>query len=507
MSSQYAVHIARGSSYFIMQNITSNLIQVVSFAVLTRLITTDDMGFLAVLFLVSSLCTTIGTLSLSNAVVKFVAEHWARGEKNSAASVFYQALRTTLTLTVPLAIAVYLGASILSTALVRQASYTVYFHYLAFDIVLDSGLLPVLLATFSGLQKFKEQATLLIVNQAIRQSLIITLIVLLHNFLGLVVAWVLADLIVMTICFVYLVRILGGPKFNYKMTKLLTFSLPLWLSDGVGFASSWFDRALLLIFVPLATLGVYNATLTAFGVLTGIGGAAVSTLLPAYSSMQHPDRREDLVSALRTSTRYVSFLLIPLAFGLFATAKPALTLFVGQAYVQGTDPLMILAGTYAFALIAAAAGSMLVALGETRLASLSSVLTVAVSLAVAWVLTPLIGMFGAATARGVGMIFGAVLVILFLRKKIRLQFDLDAIKKSLIASIVMAGVVIVVEMQIYSRYLVPAYVMVGVVVYLVMLRLLRATRKEDIQLIRDYLGPKLAFVSNLLSAILVPATE
>lgn len=109
MTSQFAVHIARGSSYFILQAITTNLITIASVAILTRLITTEQMGILAVLLLVNSLCSTIGTLSLSSAVVKFVAEHWARGEKNSAASIFYQALRTTLIMAVPLGVAVYFG--------------------------------------------------------------------------------------------------------------------------------------------------------------------------------------------------------------------------------------------------------------------------------------------------------------------------------------------------------------------------------------------------------------
>lgn len=507
MTSQYAVHVARGSSYFIVQSIITNLIVVIAFAVLTRLIATADMGVLAVLSLVSAACTTIGELSLPNAVVKFVAQCLARGERDSAASVFYQSLRTTFIVTVPLAIAVYFAAPTLSTELLHEASYAIYFRYLALDIVLSSGLTPVLAAALLGLHKFKQQASIQVAYTAIRQSLIIMLIILLHSFLGLVVAWVLADLVLTTVCLAYVARILGGPKFNFEMKRLLVFSWPLWLSDGVGFVSSWFDRALLLVFVPLATLGIYNATLTAFAVIGGLGSVAVSTLLPAYSSMLQPERRGDLVSAFKMSTRYASFVLLPLAFGLCATATPALTLFVGMAYVQGGGPLMILAGTYAIASVAAAAGPMLLALGETRLASLSSIATVAVSLVTAWILTPLFGMFGAATARGVGMIFGAALLIVLLRKKIHMQFDLDAIKKSLIAAIAMAGVVIAVEMQIYSKYLVPAYVLVGVVVYLVMLRLQRAIRKEDIQLIRDYLGPKLAFAGNLLSAILVPATE
>jgi len=507
MSSQYAVHVARGSSYFMIQNISTSLLQLASFAILTRLISTEDIGVLAVLNLVSGISTTIGTLSLPNAVIKFVAEHLGRGERDSAASVFYQSLRTTFLFTVPLAIAVFLGASDLSSALLHEASYAVYFRYLAFDIVLASGLLPVLTAAFLGLQKFKQRATIFIVNAAIRQGFIIALIILLHDFFGLVIAWVLGDLILTVVCFVYFARILGGPKFNFKTRRLLVFSAPLWLSDAVGFASTWFDRALLVLFVPLATLGIYNATLTAFSVLVGIGGAATSTLLPAYSSMQQSDQRERLVPALKTSTRYASFVLVPLGFGLLATAKPALTLFVGQAYIDGTDPLMVLAGTYAVASVAAAATPMLIALGQTRLVSLGSVATVALSLAIAWILAPIFGMFGAALARGVGMIVGTALTILFLKRKMRVEFDTDGIMKSLIAAIVMTSVVIAVQALLYSRYLVPLYVTVGAFVYMGMLRLLKAIRQEDVQLVRGYLGPKLRFASDLLNILLSPSAE
>ena len=205
MSSQYVVHVACGSSYFIFQNIITNLIVVIAFAVLTRLIATEDMGILAVLSLVSGICTTIGELSLPNAVIKFVAECLARGERDSAASVFYQSLRTTLIVTLPLAIAVYFAASILSTLLLHQASYAIYFRYLAFDIILSCGLTPVLAAALLGLHKFKQQASIQVGYTVIRQSLIIMLIILLHSFLGLVVAWVLADLVLVLVCLVYVV--------------------------------------------------------------------------------------------------------------------------------------------------------------------------------------------------------------------------------------------------------------------------------------------------------------
>ena len=168
---------------------------------------------------------------------------------------------------------------------------------------------------------------------------------------------------------------------------------------------------------------------------------------------------------------------------------------------------MILAGTYAFIAVAVVTSPMLLALGESRLASLSSVITVVVSLAFALVLAPPFGMFGAAIARGAGMIFGTISVILFLKRKMQLQFDVDGIKKSLIAGAVMAGVLFFIETQFYSKYMMPVYIAIGGIVYLAMLRFLKAIRQDDIDLIRTYLGPKLAFASSLLSMLLLPTSE
>ena len=90
----------------------------------------------------------------------------------------------------------------------------------------------------------------------------------------------------------------------------------------------------------------------------------------AYSAMQTSDIRENLGHAITLSSRYISIVTVPIALGLLVTAKPALTLFVGQAYVEGAEPLMILTGTFAFTLVGTALSPMLLALGETRIASM-----------------------------------------------------------------------------------------------------------------------------------------
>jgi O-antigen/teichoic acid export membrane protein len=440
-------------------------------------------------------------------VLKFVAENMSRGEKGVAAAAFYQAIKLTLCLAGLLGLAVFLGATTLAAHLLGEASYAVLFQVLALDIVVYAGALPVLGGMMLGLQKFKEIATIgIFVSSVLRQVLIIVLIVLLSNFVGIVIAWVISDIAAASVYLACALQTLGRPRFDFRLDKLLRFSLPLTISSIADFAQSWFDRSLLVIFVPLTALGVYNTTIVAFGVLLAVSYAIGNALFPAYSAMQTPGQSQTLGNALRMASRYVSLAVVPLALGLLATARPALTLLVGEAYVEGSGPLMILSGIFAFTVFGSALGPMLLALAETRLVSAITIVAVVVSLAAAFLLLPIWGIVGASVARGFSMIIGTVLTIIVLRRKIGLRLDLEAITKSLIAGVTMASAVIVLQIPIYNKLLLPVYVFVGLVVYLVALRLLRAVRPEDIELIRGYLGNRLVLVTNLMSRILLSAS-
>ena len=68
----------------------------------------------------------------------------------------------------------------------------------------------------------------------------------------------------------------------------------------------------------------------------------------------------------------------------------------------------------------------------------------------------------------------------------------------------MAVIVIALQMWFYSKFLLPGYVLVGGVTYLVMLRLLKAAQPRDVDLINKYFGKRLAFIGSLLKTILLP---
>jgi O-antigen/teichoic acid export membrane protein len=488
------------------QNLITTAGQIVSFAILARIITTQEMGVFGVLNLINAACLMLGTVALQQAATKFVAETQSKG-RTHAAAVFYQAIRTTFIITALIATTVFLASGVMSKQLLGAQNYAIYFQVLAFDIVTYTGLTPVLSSTMLGLQKFRQAASVGIFGTLIRQSLIIVLVLWLHSFLGLPVAWVISDLVIASTYAAYLLRYLGPPRFDFPLRKLVNYSWPLVVSNGVGYVYSYFDSAVLLAMVPLATLGVYSVTLQAFGALNGISNAIASTLFPAYSAIQNVKERGSSSDAVRLASRYVHLAVVPLALGLFATAKPALSLFVGRAYVTGSNTLMILSSVFGVTVIGIVLGPMLLALAHTRVASAITAVSVILSITTALLLVPTWGMLGASAARALGMITTTTMTILFLRKKLSLQLELGIMVKTFGAGVVMAAVVMAVQIPFYSQYLLPLYIVIGAVAYLTALRLLKAVKQEDIDLIGKYFGHRLRFGTTMLKWILLPTIK
>jgi O-antigen/teichoic acid export membrane protein len=488
------------------QSLGLNAVIIVSFLVLARLLSTSEMGIWAILLLVVAACQTFATW-FAPAVTKYVAEN--RSEKpRVAAAAFYQALRVTSVMYLPIVIGIYLGSNFIASRILGDVSYAVLFQILAIDIFFSAGVLPIVTAGLLGLQMFRETAIIgLVVQGFVRQSLIIALILLMRNITGLVIGGLVGDGTTAVIYTLLALRVLGTPKFDFPLTKLIGYSLPLELSQIASFAQTWFDRVLLVAFVPLSILGIYNVALTAFGVLTGVSNSIGNMLFPAYSSI--PNRtgiQRGMSDAIYLALRYTSLILAPLALGLLATAKPALTLLVGESYVGGYLPLSILCGAFALVSFATALSPVLLALGETKLFALVTGITVPVGLAVAWTLLPVWGILAAATSRAVVMVLFALLMIIMIRRKITLRIDLHAIAKPLFAGVVMMLVVIAVQLVSYSKFLLPLYVFVGIVTYLIMLRALRAVDLNDMNLLRRFLG-RLSPLCNTLDWVVASPTK
>jgi O-antigen/teichoic acid export membrane protein len=442
-------------------------------------------------------------LGMSSIVTKFVAEDIAKGEKEEAASVYYNALLLS-----ELASVLIAGAFLVSKfpAGVSHLPYSpaILLIGILFAIDVAASIGPTAAAAFYGLLEFRDYAVIYAtIYGVLRPWLVVLLIYLVKSLVGLVGAWIISDSVLAVYVFLYLWRKLGPPVFRFDRKYLLKLSCPLYLATLASFMYGTFDQLTLIPLVPLTALGVYGATVTAYSAYYGLVAVLGTVLLPVFSGVHGAKGPEVLENSVRTASRYVSLVAMPMAFALLATARPALTLLVGRSYEGGALPLAVLALASTASIVALSLSPILIVLNETLLAALTAILPLPFSVAVALISIPTLGILGAAIARGLSMVLGLLLTSYFVRRKISADLDYQAIIKSVAASGTMALTMEAVQLLYYSRFLLPLYLVVGALVYLLAMRALRAMNTADIELLRHTLGPRSGRISDLLSRLVV----
>jgi len=499
-----AVHVARGASFLFVQNLVTSIVGAVGFGIIARLITKTEMGVYVSLSLVFALAQIGASFALPSAAVKFVAELKGKNDKKVAAGVAFQILRFTFLASIIVGSLVFLFSSQICYLLTRTTEHVEVFKMLALDLVF-AGVLPGLNSIMIGLQKMKELAELNIAAYIIRKLLSIAFLLVNLGLWGVTLGWLIGDLCGFALFSGYVLKSFGMPSFGFSLKRILGFSWPIYLSSWVSFGYNWFDRALLLAYVPLADVGVYNVAVTAFAVMASIPGAISTALFPQYSELQGRDGMRSLEKAVRTASRYVCYTVVPLAVGLASTARPAISFFAGRAYETGAVPLAILSLFGAATCLGAALSDIFSITERTKVSALLTSTTLSIGVFLGLLLVPSTGVIGAALLRGVAMVWGLVSMLLVLNrmKLFTISFDLEALWKSAVASSVMAVAVLGCQLIVYTKYLLPLYVLAGGFVYLVMLRFLRAVRVSDIDLIKALVGKRFERLVDWLGALLV----
>ncbi len=499
-----AVHVARGASFLFIQNLVTSTVGAVGFGIIARLMTKTEMGVYVTLSLVFALAQIGASFAFPSAAVKFIAELRGQNDKKGTAGVAFQVFRFTGVSSILFGSIVFLFSTQICYLLTRTTGYVEVFKILALDLIF-AGVLPSLNGIMIGLQKLKELAEFNIVAYIISKVLSIAFLLVNLGLWGVVLGWLIGDLCGFLLFSGYILRSFGMPSFGFSLKRILGFSWPIYLSSWVGFGYNWFDRTLLLAYVPLADVGVYNVAVTGFGVMASIPNAISTALFPKYSELQGRDGMRGLEKGVRTASRYVCYVVVPLAIGLAATARPAISLFAGRAYEIGAIPLALLSLFGAFTFVGVALSDIFSITERTKISALLTLIVLSISVFLGFLLLPSVGIVGAAVLRGVAMVLGLVLILGVLTriKLFTVSFDYEALWKSLVASLVMAVAVIGFQLMLYSKYLLLVYVLVGGVVYLVTLRFLRAVRAHDIHLAKAFAGKKFERLVDLVKPLLI----
>ena len=274
----------------------------------------------------------------------------------------------------------------------------------------------------------------------------------------------------------------------------------------------WVDQLFVLPYEGLAAFGAYNIANRAAVVPGLVSSVLVAALFPKLSQLYTKFGENSLEDAFTVTTRYVVLVGFPMIILVAVLAYPIIILFAGAQYAPAALPLVLLSVASLFGALGVAVGPTFFAMERPGIASIIAFSAVMTDAVFSYVFIALfgMGMIGAALAKIVAAVVGFSLGTAILRQSIRIKFDTEMLWKVSAACAFMVAVILgfdVVRQRlggppfdflVFRLHLLPVYVLIGGVAYFVAVIVLRAIRKEDIKLFREYLPGKLKWAAALL---------
>jgi len=498
------VRIARGASLLVFNTSFSALFGVVAFALISRLLTKTDMGVMTTLLMVTSTCQLASTFGLPNASTKFIAESMVRGDVETASAISSEVLRVNALAASVLALFCFGFSETLSVILLGSTQHVLLFQFLALNIFFAS-ILPGFAGVLLGLKRLRDLAVFGLISFLLQQALVVALLLAKFGLVGVVIGWAVAHIFN---CAFFLWSVTQSlplsPTKKFDLRTLLSYSWPLYPVAFVALVDNWFDRVLMLRY-SLSELGAYNVAFKAFGYLYAMPVAIADGFFPHFSELKSKEGLDRLARAFTSTSRYLGLLFTPLALGLAALSIPAISLFAGSMYATAGPPLTMLCIAAAASVLGLILGKILIVLDQTLPYAVIILGTVIAGLSIGALIVPLLGPLGASIARALSMILALVLLASAAAKKINLKVDTVALWKSWAAGLVMGGTLLLAQLVSRSLLLVPVYVAAGSLIYLLVLRVLRAVTETDIKFLERLLGYSIGNpVGKILRAVLIP---
>jgi O-antigen/teichoic acid export membrane protein len=498
--------VARGATYMFAGGFATSVIGLIYFMIITRVFVGEratEMGIFAVLNLILSIAQTFGTLALTSAAVKYIAHYLAEKQIDKAKSVASVVLRVCVVTSILAFCVLFFSAEWLSLWLFGNSSQILLFQALAF-VAFFNILYLGLLSFLQGLQKMFEISSINLVYAIIQSFLGIYLILNGWGLLGIVYGWLIGVVVSSLTGLALSYRYLGISRKSHPIRPLIAFSIPLYLSQILNFFVGSVDQIFVLSFMGAGqVLGDYYIAVRASAVPSLIVTSIIAALFPQLSELYARNGATSLKGAFHTSTRYATLIGFPTIIGLATLAYPIVILFAGWEHSKAALPLIILCVSSLPTTLGVAITAILMTMERTKTASLITVASIFSEMFALYVALAYLnwGILGAALSKVFVVAIGFALGTLSLRKNPGISFDKDALWKGSVSCAIMVFAIILLDVirqyftssqqfLIFRLHLLPIYVIVGSVAYLLSLVALRAIKKQDIELAYEYL-PKM----------------
>ena len=513
--------VAKGATSLYIANVVVLLAYSLYFLILTNILhSTLSVGIVTALNLTIAFLVTVCILAqpvtaqspipAPLAVLKFIPQLLAKGARTKAARIFRTSFTASAILAATLAGILIALPNIVAPLIGGQAVLPDFVRLAAIDVIFYS-LAQVCFGALIAVGDLRN-ATIYIISWSIARYALASILLIPYAIIGVLVGWIVGDAIVMIIALrKSMLEVRGGSGSRaFSATNLWRYSLYTLFSALIGFAVTQADKLFTLASQGLTEFAIYNVAIVAAS-FTGFAPYALLTvLLPALSALHSTGKTRKMREMIRSYTRYVSIVVLPIAIGFASVAEIALRIF-GPDYVSGLAPTMIVSVATGLTAIGAVYASALLATGELRWYTAANLLGLGALFAVSALTTSTLGLMGPALGRAALMAVAAFVYAVPMWKSRFLELDLKAYLSATGSSALM-GIVIFAALSTVHTFLLrlaflPVLIVAGAVIYIGCLRLLHLLTPGDLRFARGIVPARFHPILQKIGKVLIVKTK
>lgn len=473
-------------------------ISLITFGVIARTLYPEEMGLYAIIVSLVNLVSAIANAGIKRFIVRSISGLESLSRTKERIGIFW--FSTVIAIIIILIVS-FLTSYILFILNVFSVSNPLIDPYIFFVLLLSYSLKIYFNGALEGLKMFYKVTVYVSTGFLLYRILMIYAAISGYGVTGIMIAWCVGEIFSLILTIRDVIKYYVPFTFYGNIRQILSNSLPLSISDAVFASFDWADRLIVSLFGYSLTAMFYVAT-TGVTFLGAFAQAIYSGLLPHLSESYHKNTSDIFTVEIRNLGRYIILFTSPIYMMAVALAQPTIILLVGHQYMDAAPIFQIIVISLWITMLNPLIHTSLIAAGKN--VELMIIMTIGLFIEVftLLILYPYLGLIATGISRGLLLSTVFALSILVAQRIINLDIDIEAYIKSTLAATIMASLLII--LWTYFRYLslFPAYVIIGISVYFIMLRILKVIKVEELVMLHNTLPNKTRFIIKLICYIL-----
>jgi O-antigen/teichoic acid export membrane protein len=394
---------AAGSVHLFLGVSISTIIMAVGTVILGLYILPGDYGLYTVALIPAATLSIFQDWGIGSALTRFCAKYRSTNEDAEQRTVIIAGLTFgTATASVLTVISLVLADFLALTVFHKPAS--AFLITLISITIIPNAISSALGSVFTGFEQMKLNAYIDVIYAAVYSTLAPLLVYFGFGAEGAIIGYFSASVTqgVVYVIFLYffLLRKLPHPKTTVsevfqKLKKLLNYGVPLGIGNIVNSLGSPIFSFLMASYVSTVMIGNYKIA-TNFLILISFVTLPISNVLfPAFSKLDPQKENTLLKTVYSSSVKYTALILVPATMAMIVLAKPLIGTLYGNKWIYAPPFLALSVSFYLLSLFGnRSMSSLLSAVGETKLLMEMGLLSLVITIPVAFIMVPSLGIIG-----------------------------------------------------------------------------------------------------------------